>query len=84
MPRNLDLNQLAKRLVAQATGEAPKVDAKKQAAGRKGGIKGGKARMDALNEAQRAELARLGVEARKRKAPASSKVGAGQVKKAAS
>lgn len=65
MPRNLDINQLAKLLVDQATGEAPKPDVKKQAAGRKGGAVGGKKRMAALTEAQRTELALIGVGARK-------------------
>lgn len=69
MPRNLDINQLAKRLVDQATGEAPKMDAKKQAAGRKGGAVGGKKRMDALTDEQRAALSLKGVAGRK-KAPA--------------
>lgn len=69
MPRNLDINQLAKRLVDQATGEAPKLDVKKQAAGRKGGQVGGKKRMEALTDEQRAALALKGVAGRK-KAPA--------------
>ncbi len=65
MPRNLDINQLAKRLVDQATGEAPKVDAQKKLAGRKGGLKGGKTRMATLTDEQRTALALKGVVARK-------------------
>lgn len=64
MPRGPDINQLAKRLVDQATGEAPKLDAKKQAAGRKGGAVGGKKRMAALTPEQRQELSLQGVLAR--------------------
>lgn len=69
MPRNPDINQLAKRLVDQATGEAPKLNAKKQAAGRKGGLVGGKKRMEAASPEEKARLSALGVAARK-KAPA--------------
>ncbi len=69
MPRNLDINQLAKRLVDQATGEAPKLDAKKQATGRKGGAIGGKKRMAALRETERLELSTTGVATRKPPAP---------------
>lgn len=70
MPRNLDINQLAKRLVDQATGELPKVDPKKQAAGRKGGAVGGKKRMASATAEEKARLSALGVAARKKKAPA--------------
>lgn len=61
-----DFTQVAHAVFQQATGATPKpAQTAKQAAGRKGGIKGGKARMDALTEAQRHELAMRGVEARK-------------------
>lgn len=63
-----DFTQIAFAVVQQATGGPPMKTAK-QLAGRKGGLVGGKKRMDALNDAQRAELAMRGVAARK-KAPA--------------
>ena len=46
--RKLDLNQLAKSIVDQAIGDAPKPPppTPKQLAGRKGGLVGGKKRMD--------------------------------------
>ena len=60
----LDLNQLAKRIVEEATGEAEKTSApaKKNAAavalGRMGGKKGGAARAAALTPEQRSEIAK--------------------------
>ncbi len=63
-PKNLDLNQLAKRIVDEAIGEEPIEPApiqKDQAAvkrGRLGGLKGGKARADKLTEEQRIEIAK--------------------------
>jgi hypothetical protein len=64
--RPRDLNQWAKRMVDIATGEAtdrqptPEEQGKDPAAvalGRKGGLKGGKARADALTPEQRREVA---------------------------
>jgi len=63
-PKNLDLNQLAKRIVDEAIGEEPiepapiqkDQDAVKR--GRLGGLKGGKARADKLTEEQRVEIAK--------------------------
>lgn len=62
-----DLNELAASIVAQTTGSAPKTKmaTPKQLAGREGGRKGGRSRMDALTADQRRELALKGVEARK-------------------
>lgn len=63
-PKNLDLNQLAKRIVDEAIGEEhiePAPIQKDQAAvkrGRLGGLKGGKARADKLTEEQRIEIAK--------------------------
>ena len=63
-PNNLDLNQLAKRIVDEATGEepiTPPPPEKNKAAvelGRLGGKKGGKARAEALTPEQRSEIAR--------------------------
>ena len=73
--KKLDLSQLAKSIVAQATGEAPKLKmaTPKQIAGQKGGRKGGEARMAALTGEQRRELAMKAVNARK--PPASSEAG---------
>jgi len=68
--RPTDPNQLAKQLVDEATGEAPKVDpddGKDPAAvalGRKGGLKGGKARAASMTPEQRSEAARKAAAAR--------------------
>jgi len=62
--RPRDPNELAKRLVDEATGEQPKYDpdeGKDPAAvalGRKGGLKGGKARAAKMTPEQRTEAAR--------------------------
>jgi hypothetical protein len=69
-PKNLDLNQLAKRIVDEATGEIepdPELDEKKKAAiesGRRGGLKGGKARAEKLTAEQREEIARTAANSR--------------------
>ena len=56
-----DVNQLAKLIVDQATGEAPKTQSGKNPAavalGRLGGLKGGKARASKLSAFQRKEIA---------------------------
>lgn len=68
--RPRDPNELAKQLVDEATGAAPKhePDAGKDAAavalGRKGGLKGGKARAAKMTPEQRAEAARKAAAAR--------------------
>jgi hypothetical protein len=66
-----DINQIAFRVVQQATGQIPKeepVDPKKNPAavtlGRLGGLKGGKARADKLTPAKRKEIAKKAAEAR--------------------
>ena len=62
--RPTDPNELAKRVVEEATGEAPPFDpdeGKDPAAvalGRKGGLKGGKARAAKLTAEERSEAAR--------------------------
>lgn len=64
--RPRDLNQLAARLVGEATGDTPKAEPeperKKDPAavelGRRGGLKGGKARAKKLTAEQRSESAR--------------------------
>lgn len=62
--RPRDVNALAKLIVDQATGRAelPKTDDGKDPAavalGRKGGLKGGRARAEALSSKRRAEIAR--------------------------
>ena len=62
--KKLDLNQLAKRIVDEATGEAPITPAppeKNKAAqelGRLGGIKGGAARASKLTPEQRSDIAK--------------------------
>lgn len=68
--KNLDMNQLAKRILGEATGEepkteapAPKLDAKAKA-GAVGGKKGGAARASSLSPAQRSEIAKKAAAAR--------------------
>lgn len=57
-----DLNALAKRIVDEATGEAVPEDSGKDPAavalGRKGGLKGGRARAAKLSAKRRSEIAR--------------------------
>jgi hypothetical protein len=68
--RPRDPNQLGKMIVDIATGEAddaPEDDGKDPAAvelGRKGGLKGGRARADKLTPARRAEIAKRAAAAR--------------------
>jgi hypothetical protein len=68
--RSRDVNELAKQLVREATGGAPKYDpdaGKDPAAvalGRKGGLKGGKARAEKLSPEERSEAARRAAQAR--------------------
>jgi hypothetical protein len=69
--RPRDVNELAKVLVDEATDEAARVDpddaGKDPAAvalGRKGGLKGGKARAASMTPEQRAESARKAAQAR--------------------
>ena len=64
--RPSDPNQLAKRIIDIAIGNAP--DARKDPAavalGRRGGLKGGKARAASLTPEKRAEIARRAARAR--------------------
>lgn len=68
--RPRDLNQLAQRLVQEATGEVPAAppepekDPAAVALGRRGGLKGGKARAAKLTAEQRSEAARKAARAR--------------------
>lgn len=69
--RPRDLNQLAQRLVQEATGDAPpddppapEKDPAAVALGRRGGLKGGKARAEKLTPEQRSEAARRAAQAR--------------------
>jgi hypothetical protein len=68
--RPRDLNQLAKRLVDESTGDAPDKapePVKDPAAvelGRRGGLKGGKARAERMTPEERSEAARRAVRAR--------------------
>ena len=69
----LDLNQLGKRILDEATGDAPKTPppAPKNAAavelGKLGGVKGGAARASKLAPEQRAAIAKKAAEARWKK-----------------
>lgn len=64
--RPRDLNQLAQRLVQEATGEAPpelppeerEKDPAAVVLGRRGGLKGGKAKTEKLVAEERSEIAR--------------------------
>ena len=65
----MDLNQLAKRIVDEATGEIQpeEIDEKKKAAiesGRLGGLKGGKARAEKLTPEKRSEIAKKAAQIR--------------------
>ncbi len=68
--RPRDVNELAKQLIDEATGDAPpkpEAPPKDPAAvelGRKGGLKGGKARAKALSAKKRQEIARKAAIAR--------------------
>jgi hypothetical protein len=67
-----DLNQLAARIVAEATGDAEptKPPEKNQAAvelGRRGGLKGGKARAAKMTKKQRSASAKMAAMARWKK-----------------
>jgi hypothetical protein len=61
----VDLNQLARRIVDQATGEsASEPESAKARAGRQGGRKGGRARSERLTPEERSEIARKAARAR--------------------
>jgi len=68
--RKLDLNQLAKQLVDEATRDEPlpTTDSAKDPAavelGRRGGLKGGKARAASLTSAERSAIAKKAAAAR--------------------
>lgn len=67
MPKK-DFTQIAFDVVQQATGEAPKpVVTPRQANSRKGGLKGGAARMGTLSTKERSELAKKAAAARWKK-----------------
>ena len=78
MAKKKDFTQVAHAVFVQATG-GPPLKTAKQLAGRKGGLKGGSARMGAMTEEQRLELAARGVAARK--PPAASDAGGVKVTK---
>lgn len=68
-----DPNQLAARIVADATGSAPRKRRKNPAAvalGRKGGLKGGRARAERLTPEERSEIAKRAAAARWKDKPA--------------
>jgi hypothetical protein len=68
--RSIDVNELAKQVVDEATGEEPPLDPNEGkdpaavALGRKGGLKGGKARAASMTAEQRSEAARKAAQAR--------------------
>ncbi|MEO8616808.1 MAG: hypothetical protein ABI600_16825 [Luteolibacter sp.] len=57
-----DVNQLAKFIVDQTTGDTPKAEPEKNPAavalGRLGGLKGGKARAESMTPERRSEIAK--------------------------
>jgi hypothetical protein len=60
-----DLNRLAAAIVGEATDETPQEPESQQvAAGRSGGLKGGKKRAESLSPAKRSEIARRAALAR--------------------
>lgn len=71
------MNQLAKHIVDQSTGEIPKEEPPQKreknpaavALGRLGGQKGGKARAEKLSDEERKEIARKAAEARWARVP---------------
>ena len=76
--RPTDVNQLAKLIVDQATGQAPppSEDERKAAArmlGRMGGLKGGPARKAALSKPKRIAIAKKAAKARWKKAGKAAK-----------
>lgn len=58
-----DLNQIAHRIVREST-EPKEPESKAQISGRKGGLKGGKARAGKLSPEKRSEIARNAARAR--------------------
>jgi hypothetical protein len=67
--RSMDINEIARQIVDEATGEAepvtpPEKDPAAVALGRKGGLKGGKARAAKLTPEQRSDAARKAAAAR--------------------
>jgi hypothetical protein len=58
-----DLNQMAYRVLQHAI-EPPEPKTEAQITGREGGLKGGKARADALSSEERSEIARKAAQAR--------------------
>jgi hypothetical protein len=68
MAKRKDLNQLAKHIVALATGEIPEPVSEKNPAavalGRLGGLKGGKARALKLTPERRKEIAQIAAKKR--------------------
>lgn len=77
-----DFTQVAFAVAQIATGEAtdPKELTGKKADSRKGGLKGGKSRMDALTKEQRSELAKQAAEARWKNAAPVTKDNAAKTK----
>lgn len=78
-----DFSQTAFDVVRIATGEVPKQSpSAKQEAGRKGGLKGGATRMEAMTAEERKALALKAAGARwKKDAPSPDGTGAGKVSK---
>lgn len=78
--RSRDVNQLAALTLALATGEASEQESDKQevaiSLGRKGGLKGGKARSESMTAEQRQAVATLAAEVKWEKKAPSENTGA--------
>lgn len=83
--RPRDVNQLAKLIVDLSTGEAEesKPLSGKKADSQKGGLRGGKTRMEMLTPEQRSELGKQAAAARWQKAAPAAKTGAAKPTKSA-
>ena len=75
--KSRDVNELARQIVDEAVGDAPKLDPNEGkdpaavALGRKGGLKGGKARAAKMTAKERSEAARKAAQARWAQHPSS-------------
>jgi hypothetical protein len=61
---DIDINQIASRIVEEATGAKPEKNPAAVALGRLGGLKGGKARAESLTAKKRKEIAQKAAKAR--------------------
>ena len=83
--KKLDLNQLAKRILDKATGETDRTEtpdtSARKAASRKGGLSGGRKRMESLTDDQKRALALKAAESRWARKASADEAGAGLTKR---